>query len=265
MCKFEQIEFFSELNKGNNKENVSEISKNKIKWVRSLQQKKTRDEEKLFILEGEKMVQELIESYPELIHTLIYTNDFQFNPPQTAAQIHCVNQLTLEQCSGLKTPNKVLAVVKQTVYSLPDSDKLILALDDVQDPGNMGTIMRIADWFGIDDIVCSLATVDIYNPKVVQSSMGAILRIRVHYTNLSEFLANYPQPVYGALLEGENIYTSKLSSQGVIVLGNEGRGISSEIQKQITHKISIPRFGQAESLNVSVAAGIIVSEFKRNS
>jgi RNA methyltransferase, TrmH family len=264
MCKFEQCEYVTELNKDNNKEKVSEISKNKIKWIRSLQQKKTRDEEGLFVLEGEKMVDELIRTFPQLIHTIVHTSDFTVSAPLSSYESYEVSQTVLEQVSGFKTPNKALAVLKKSIHSLPNKDKLILALDDVQDPGNMGTIMRIADWFGIEDIVCSNETVEHYNPKVVQSSMGAILRIRVHYTDLIEFLNDYPDPVYGALLEGDNIYTTKLSDKGIILLGNEGKGISKSLQEKITHKISIPRFGQAESLNVSVAAGIIVSEFKRS-
>ena len=243
---------------------MSEISKNKIKWIRSLQMKKTRDEEGLYVIEGEKMIEELIHSFPNLIHTLIHTADFKMNFSLSSAEVYCVNQLELEQASGLKTPNKALAVLKKQHYHLPDKDQLIIALDGVQDPGNMGTILRIADWFGIENIICSLSTVEIYNPKVVQSSMGAILRINVHYTDLNLFLTNYPEPIYGALLEGDNIYKTKLTQKGVILLGNEGNGISAELQKKISHKISIPRFGNAESLNVSVATGIIVSEFKRN-
>lgn len=226
--------------------------------------KKTRDEEGLYVLEGEKMIEELIMSFPDLIHTLIHTIDFEPSSVIESAEIYCVNQLSLEQASGLKTPNKALAVIKRMNHPFPEKDQLIIALDGVQDPGNMGTILRIADWFGIDHIVCSPTTVEVFNPKVVQSSMGAVLRIKVHYTDLNSFLTNYPEPVYGALLEGENIYKSELGIKGVILLGNEGNGISAELQKKITHKISIPRFGIAESLNVSVAAGIIVSEFKRN-
>lgn len=264
MCKFEQCVLFSELDKSSNKENVSEISKNKIKWLRSLQLKKIRDEEGLFVLEGEKMVEEALGSFPEQIHTLIYTADFKSQHALPSNDSFLVSQLNLGQASGLKTPNKALAVLKKASYSLPDKNQLILALDDVQDPGNMGTILRICDWYGINHIVCSPNTVDLYNPKVVQSSMGAIFRVCVHYTDLRTFLTNYPHPVYGALLDGKNIYQSTLAKKGIILLGNEGKGISSSIQELISHKITIPRFGAAESLNVSVAAGIIVSEFMRS-
>lgn len=243
---------------------MSEISKNKIKWIRSLQMKKTRDEEGLYVIEGEKMIEEVISSFPERIHTLVHTADFKPSCTLNSAEIYCVNQLSLEQASGLKTPNKALAVLKKINHPFPEKAQLIIALDGVQDPGNMGTILRIADWFGIDHIVCSPSTVEVYNPKVVQSSMGAILRIKIHYTDLDLFLSHYPEPVYGALLEGKNIYQTKLGEKGVILLGNEGNGISVKLQNKITHKISIPRFGHAESLNVSVATGIIVSEFKRN-
>lgn len=242
---------------------MSDISKNKIKWIRSFQMKKTRDDEGLYVVEGEKMIGEVVTLFPELIHTLIHTEDFIINRDLPSADIYSVNRVSLEQASGLKTPNKALAVLRKQTYPLPDPDQLIIALDAVQDPGNLGTILRIADWFGIKHIVCSTSTVEVYNPKVVQASMGAILRIKVHYTDLNEFLTNYPEPVYGALLEGENIFKTQLTPKGVILLGNEGKGVSEELQKRVTKKISIPRFGQAESLNVSVATGIIVSEFKR--
>ena len=253
------------MNKGNNKENVVEISKNKIKWIRSLQLKKNRDEEGVFIVEGEKMVNEVISSYPNLIHTLIYTPDFQLTNMNLSGESYCVNQLSLDQASGLKTPNKAIAILKKIKTTLPTEDQLILALDGVQDPGNMGTILRIADWFGINHIICSPSTVEVYNPKVVQSSMGAVLRINVHYTDLKEYFRKTSMPVFAALLQGENIYRTKLSDIGIILLGNEGKGISRELYTHVSHQISIPRFGSAESLNVSVAAGIIVSEFKRNS
>jgi TrmH family RNA methyltransferase len=244
---------------------VSEISKNKIKWIRSLQKKKTRDEEGLFIIEGEKIIEEVLTSFPDLVHTLIHTADFSINSPLSTIESYCVKQLSLEQASGLKTPNKALAVIRKPKHSLPDlnKNKLILALDGIQDPGNMGTILRIADWFGIEHVLCSNSTVEVFNPKVIQSSMGAFLRIKVHYIDLKSYLSNYPHPIYGALLNGQNIYETTLFQSGIIVFGNEGNGITPEIVKLITHRITIPKFGNAESLNVSVAAGIIVSEFKR--
>lgn len=243
---------------------MSELSKNKIKWIRSLQQKKHRDELGLFYVEGEKMVHEAIQYTPELIELIAYTSDFKYNLPNSSIEQIEVNSRELEQISSLQSPNKAFAVLKKPKFTLPSkSDQLILTLDSVQDPGNMGTIMRIADWFGIKTIVCSDTTVDCFNPKVVQSSMGAIFRIQTHYTNLDKWLESCNSNIYGALLEGENIYHKTDLPHGILLMGNEGKGISHSLQKFITHPISIPRFGNAESLNVSVATGIIVSEFLR--
>jgi TrmH family RNA methyltransferase len=243
---------------------VSELSKNKIKWIRSLQQKKYRDDLGLFIVEGEKLVHEAILYTPELIELIAYKSDFKYSLLDSSIEQIEVNSRELEQISSLQSPNKALAILKKPVFNLSTkSDQLILALDSVQDPGNMGTIMRIADWFGVNTIVCSETTVDCFNPKVVQSSMGAIFRIQTHYTNLEDWLINCDSNIYGALLEGEDIYQKTDLPNGVLLMGNEGKGISNSLQKFITHPISIPRFGHAESLNVSVATGIIVSEFLR--
>lgn len=238
------------------------LSKNKIKWLRSLHLKKNRDSFGLFIVEGEKLVQEAIKFSPGEIELVIHTSDFTVE--DALYENILVSEDELKQVSLLKTPNKALAILKKSQFSLPrKTDELILALDGIQDPGNLGTILRIADWFDIKNIICSNQTVEQYNPKVVQSSMGAIFRIQIHYTNLENWIKESGLPVYGALLEGENVYTMKLPSQAVLVLGNEGSGISRELIPLITNAISIPRFGIAESLNVSVAAGILVSEFKR--
>lgn len=243
---------------------MSGLSKNKIKWIRSLHQKKFRDEEGLFLVEGEKMVGEAISHFPESLVFIGYTKDFKQPLLDSYIDQIEISNAELGQISTLKTPNKVFAILKKPEHSLPFfSNQLILALDSIQDPGNLGTIMRIADWYGINEIVCSHQTVDCFNPKVVQSSMGAIFRIHVHYTDLKKWLCDQNTNIYGALLEGENIYEIEDLPSGVLLLGNEGNGISVDLMECITHPISIPRFGKAESLNVSVAAGILVSEFAR--
>jgi RNA methyltransferase, TrmH family len=242
---------------------LTELSINKIKWIRSLHDKKSRDSEGLYLIEGEKMVEEALSTRPELVHTLIELNGVR--QPDLAFQgaYYSCTEKQLNQVSTLKTPNKLLAVVRKPLDQTVDLSGLVLALDGIQDPGNLGTIMRIADWFGIRQIICSNDTVDCYNPKVVQASMGAVLRVSINYSDLEEVLSNYTGKIYGAFLEGNSIYKEQLNQTGIIVLGNEGNGIRKEVSQFITDKIHIPSFGGAESLNVSVAAGIIVSEFKR--
>ncbi len=239
------------------------LSNNKIKQIRSLHQKKFRDELRLFLVEGEKMVLEVLASIPGQVEFCAATNDFKANDYPGIEFYHC-DEDTLKRCSTLKTPNKVIAVVKKPVFR-EESASFVLALDSVQDPGNMGTIMRLADWFGVKQIVCSNTTVDCFNPKVIQASMGAFLRVNVVYTDLKRYLDSAGHlPVYGALLEGENVYKQSLAPAGILLMGNEGSGISAELLPCITHPVSIPRFGQAESLNVSVATGILLSEFYRD-
>jgi TrmH family RNA methyltransferase len=241
---------------------VSDLSKNKIKWIRSLHQKKHRDELGLFIVEGDKMVQEALKYSRDSIELLAHLVDFETEEFQ--GETFQVTQKELEQISTLKTPNKAFAILRQNKTNNPISrDKLIIALDGIQDPGNLGTIMRIADWYGISDIICSTNTVDCYNPKVVQASMGAIFRVKIHYLELEDWLRNCSLPIYGALLEGNNVYDETLVENGILLMGNEGNGISKSLLPLITNAISIPRIGEAESLNVSVATAILVSEFKR--
>lgn len=241
---------------------MSDLSKNKIKWIRSLHQKKHRDELGLYLVEGEKMVAEAIRYTKDLIELIAYTEDF--NADISMEEKYCISEKELEQISTLKTPNKAFAILRKNKnITISSKNELIIALDGVQDPGNMGTILRIADWYGVKNIVCSKNTVECYNPKVVQASMGAIFRVQTHYVDLKEWLSNYGLPIYGALLEGENIYKKTELPTGILLMGNEGKGISEELIPLITDPISIPRFGDAESLNVSVATGILVSEFKR--
>jgi TrmH family RNA methyltransferase len=256
------------------------LSKRQLQFVNALKQKKNREESQLFVAEGSKLVLDLLDSDIE-VQYLFGTESF-FNANKIDIGIECtqVNQGELERLSTLVTANEVVAVCK-----IPDkvlnidilNEKLVLVLDDIRDPGNMGTIIRIADWYGIETIICSNNSADIYNSKVVQSTMGSIARVNLHYVDLDSFFddvknKNWAEkmPVYGALLDGANIYESALTKSGFIVIGNESKGISDAIQKRITTKISIPSFshftaskGEAESLNAAVAAAIICSEFRR--
>ena len=236
---------------------VETLSKNKIKWIKSLHLKKYRDAESVFIVEGDKMVTELIKFWKEQIE-FICTSDSSFH---FDGNLFITDEKTIKEISSLTTPNKFLAVVKKPIIRA-NKTQLVLALDGVQDPGNFGTIIRTADWFGVDGIVCSKGTVDMFNPKVVQSSMGSLFRVPIIYEDLHSYLSNSEIPIYGALLEGENVYTQILPENAIVVMGNEGSGISPDIQKLIQFKLHIPQFGGAESLNVAIATGILLSEFK---
>lgn len=241
--------------------NVETLSHNKIKQINCLQQKKCRDKQGLFIVEGEKMVLEVLKTIPSLIEYIVSIPEFISDSMSNIQTYHC-DEETLKRCSSLKTPNKVIAVVKKMEHKI-SSPSFVIAIDSVQDPGNMGTIMRLADWFNVEKIICSNTTVDLYNPKVIQASMGAFLRVQVEYTDLIEYFKTSKLPVYGALLEGENVYQKELSPKGILLMGNEGAGISEELKPFISSPITIPRRGKAESLNVSIATGILLSEFFR--
>lgn len=241
------------------------ISKNQVKLLKSLQQKKYRKLYHLFIAEGVKVIQELVNSNYELVE--LFTTRELF-PNVEKSKVNLISDNDLKNISALVTPNECLAV-----FIIPEevkndySNTLQIALDDIRDPGNMGTIIRLADWFGIQNILCSEATVDVYNPKVIQATMGSIARVNVTYCDLKKELLEAKVPVYGTLLEGKNIYAEALMQPSIIVLGNESNGISEEIQRLITHKITIPRFGtlqKTESLNVATATAIVLSEFCRN-
>ena len=239
------------------------ISKAQIKLLRQLNQKKYRDEYGLFIAEGPKVVNELMNSHYKLkeIHAL---SGYQLS--NTKYKVQEVTQKELEQISFLTAPNEVLGVFEIPPSTYRQSSiisQLVLALDDIRDPGNLGTMIRIADWFGIKNILCSETCVDVYNSKVVQGSMGSIARVNIHYVKLENALKEF-EPIYGAVMDGKNIYTEKFSSKGVILIGNESRGISEGLLPLITNKISIPRFSdKTDSLNAAIAAAIICSEFKR--
>jgi len=254
------------------------ISKSKIRFIRSLQNKKVRDEERLFVIEGDKLVREFLAArFP--VRMLIAKPEFLSSllPEmiQNINEIEAVSYEELKQISTLKTPHNALAIVQ-----MPESEMIVseiikqfcVALDFVQDPGNMGTIIRAAGWFGIKNIVCSFDCVDVYNSKVIQASMGALLHVNVFYTDLKTLFTNAIKnsvPVYGTMLDGKSIYDHKLDNKGIILLGNESKGISDELIPFITEKIRIPKYSNAkegiDSLNVGMAASVVFSEFLRKS
>ena len=234
------------------------ISKNETKYIQSLYHKKVRDEAELFIAEGVKLVDELLNS-GFVIRKIYATKEWTGSAGFPATII--IEQYELEKISSLSTPNHVLAVVEQKKLTREPVDKnnIILVLDGIQDPGNLGTIIRIADWFGITQIVANTGTADVYNPKIIQSTMGSIIRVNVWYKDIEQWLAAVSVPVYGALLNGNNIYTTAKIKEGILVIGNESKGIHNNILPFIKHAITIPGRGHAESLNAAVATGIILS------
>lgn len=239
------------------------VSKNQIKLITSLQQKKYRIANQMFFAEGIKVIQELLLSNFELVHLYTTQNDFGTvsNDKKTL-----IDQGELKKITSLTTPNTCLAIFKMADEKRVINTGLIIALDSIRDPGNMGTILRLCDWFGVQQIVCSKETVDLYNPKVVQATMGSITRVNVSYLDLSEFISLAKIPVFGTFMDGDNIYKSILPQNAIIVMGNEANGISEEIENCIKNRLSIPRFGtvqKTESLNVATATGIVLSEFKR--
>ncbi|TYB79240.1 RNA methyltransferase [Bizionia myxarmorum] len=238
------------------------LSKNQIKQLTRLKQKKYRQQDGLFIAEGIKTIQELLNS--TLILQQLYTvTTFGLDADKETI----IDEKDLKKISALTTPNQALAVFEIPTIETHSETGLILALDDVRDPGNLGTIIRLCDWFGITQLVCSEQTVDCYNPKVIQATMGSITRVQVSYTNLNSYLSESVLPIYGAFMDGQNVYKEKLLPEGVLVMGNEANGISENIEKRITKRISIPRFGEiqaAESLNVATATAILLSEFRRS-
>ena len=248
------------------------ISKSLLKLIRSLEQRKFRKESGLFVAEGGKTVQDLIDLGIESTNIIATEEWLKSHKLNTKTAITVASDDEMKKASFLRTPQGVLAIFKQQTHefdhAIPEQE-LCLALDNVQDPGNMGTIIRIADWFGIKNIYCSNGTVDIYNPKTVQATMGAIGRVKIHYTNLPQLIAelNKRTPIYGTFLDGENIYSHSLSNRGLIVMGNEGNGISEECGKLIKERLLIPNYPAgcktSESLNVSVATAIVCSEFRR--
>jgi len=256
--------YFSSGEIFNSKVQYFMVSKNQIKLITSLQHKKYRQEHQLFLAEGVKVIQELLDSNFELEHLFETKSIFG---QVTTDKKSLVSELDMKRISALATPSSCLALFQIPSSKAIEEQGLIIALDDVRDPGNLGTIIRLCDWFGVTQLLCSMETVDVYNPKVVQATMGSISRVNVSYVALHDFIATTQMPVFGTFMDGENVYQSSLPKEGILVLGNEANGISNEIEKRITKKIAIPRFGsvqKTESLNVATAAAIFLSEFKRN-
>ena len=239
------------------------LGKSQAKYIQSLGQKKVRDEEGVFIAEGPKIIAELLASAGANILQLYALHDWiaANRNDCNGVEIIEIDENDLTKISQLTTPNKVLALVKkqETPDHLPTKGTVSLVLDTIQDPGNLGTIIRIADWFGIKQIICSKNCADMYNPKVVQSTMGSIVRVKMLYTDLAPWLEEQDVFIYAAALDGQNVTAMKKITEGLIVIGNESKGISAEIFEQVDVKITIPRIGKAESLNAAVATGIILS------
>jgi TrmH family RNA methyltransferase len=235
------------------------LSKNETKYIQSLYHKKQRDALNLFIVEGVKGVDELLGS-DFTVQKIIATNEWE-HPMMQQLPVQRVTESQLQQVSGLQKAHQVLAIVEQkSVEAQPPAKSAItLVLDDIQDPGNMGTLIRIADWFGISQIIASEHSVELYNPKVIQSTMGSFIRVQVGYGSLEALLSQSTVPIYGALLEGGSIYQEPSIKEGVLIIGNESKGIQASLKSLITKPVSIPRVGGAESLNAGVAAGIILS------
>lgn len=236
------------------------LSKNDVKYIQSLYHKKQRQQEGLFIAEGPKLISELLAS-KYIIQKIYAVADWVKKNTPVTQPIVVVTNNDLQRISNLQTPNQVLAIVQQQLpITTPIfTNQLSIVVDGIQDPGNLGTIIRNADWFGITQVICSHNTVELYNPKVVQSTMGSFTRTSVWYTDLATVLANVQVPVFGALLQGQSIYQVSKPTAGILVIGNEGNGISNAILPLITNPITIPKIGGAESLNAAVAMGILVS------
>lgn len=259
------------LDERNNQSNHMSVTKSRIQLVKSLERKKVRDDLGLFLSEGPKLTLELLGCF-ECVYLAATQEFLREHPVAISGEIQEASREELSRMSLLRTPQNVLAVFRKPVSEIRMEEihhSLVLALDGIQDPGNLGTIMRLADWFGIRDIFCSKETADLFNPKAVQATMGAIARVRAHYVDLESFLQSLPDtfPVYTTELEGENVYEQPLSPHGVIVMGNEGNGVSAQVRRLSSGKLLIPSFPEgsttSESLNVGIATAIILSEFRR--
>ena len=252
------------------------ISKNKIKYLKSLEMKKHRQAESVFVAEGPKIVGDLLNAGFEATYlAVVECSDFASrlkNFDLNGVQIDFVTADDLRKVSSLEAPQQVLAVLKQPIWQLDSnvaSKELCLALDEVQNPGNLGTIIRLAAWFGIEHLFCSKACADVYNSKTVQATMGGLAHVKVHYVDLVEIIGNLPDstPIYGTFLDGENLYGKQLEQRGLIVMGNEGRGVSKDVENLVTEKLFIPNYPaereSTESLNVAIATAIVCAEFRR--
>ena len=246
------------------------LSKSQISFLKSLQQKKFRIEHGMFLVEGYKSVFDFANSAYSIV-TIYYTNAIDPKLLKLSGKINFseISLTDIEKISSLKSPQDIIALVKIPDWPLLNAsalkNKFAIALDGIQDPGNMGTIIRTADWFGINHIICSDDTVDVYNPKVVQATMGSLAHVNIYYVELSHFLKDIKLPIFGALLHGSNIYQTNFGAEGMLVMGNEGNGLRPEIIELVQHAVTIPRTGEAESLNVGIATAIFCSEIKRNS
>ncbi|MDO3641133.1 RNA methyltransferase [Mucilaginibacter sp. L3T2-6] len=245
------------------------LSKSQVSFLKSLQHKKERKQSGLFLVEGYKSVIEFLNSrYP--VEAVYHTASFDPKLLNLSRKINLYNisVTDVQKVSSLKTPQDVIALVQIPQHPMLNNQKLkqkfSLVLDGVQDPGNMGTIIRTADWFGITDVICSEDTVDAYNPKVVQASMGSLSRINVHYVDIENVLPQLGLPIYGAMLQGENIYSTQFGNEGLLVMGNEGNGVRPGIERLIDKPVTIPRLGKAESLNVGIATALFCAEISRN-
>ena len=238
------------------------ITKNQIKYIRGLSLKKNRIKEQCFIVEGEKCLAELLNSSFEIVE-LFALKDWIDENKAVFDKIQAISFKELERISNLKSPNKALAVVKMKEQKIIQQKSAVtLVLDDINDPGNLGTIIRMCDWFGVKQIICSENTVDIYNPKVVQSTMGSLFRTHIIYADLSTYLAKVTTPVYGAYMDGENVKDIESNQKAHLVMGNEANGISEKIEKHISKRVAIKNMGgNTESLNVAVATSILLHEF----
>ncbi len=237
-------------------------SKNQTKLITSLQQKKYRDQTGFFVAEGPKVIAELLNEGLKL------QSFFSTDASQIVAENHFhITETALKKISFLKTANTSLAVFEMPKPKPLQDSGLMVALDAIRDPGNLGTIIRLCDWFGVQQLICSEDTADCFNPKVVQASMGSLARVQIHYLSLSEYFEKTELPIFGGFMDGKNVYSEKLPKDGIIVMGNEANGISEEIIQKITHKITIPRFGnlqKTESLNVATATAILLIELRRS-
>ncbi|MCP4883122.1 MAG: RNA methyltransferase [Flavobacteriales bacterium] len=239
------------------------LSKNQIKFIRSLKKKKFRQANRLFLAEGVKVVDELISSSFK-IHKIYGTASFQNTLKIDELQI--ITEKELKMISDFTNPNQVIGIFEIPEKKEPLNQGLTVALDDINDPGNLGTIIRLCDWFSVSQLICSTNTVDCFNPKVVQASMGSLTRVQINYVDLSAYLSEEKREIYGTFLDGENIYSSEHEMNSILVLGNEANGISERIEALVQRKLTIPQFGdqkQTESLNVATATAIFLSEFKR--
>lgn len=244
------------------------LSKARIKYIKSLQLKKYRKQEQCFIVEGEKSVLELLRSdfdVVQLLATAEFLNRNEKSVQAFTGEVLEVSTHALAAASEYNTNEDALAIVRMKVNQKPaiKPDSFVLMLDDLRDPGNLGTILRIADWYGIDTIIASEETAEVYNSKVIQSSMGSFTRVNIFYTNLAEFLSANSLPVWGAFLEGSNVHTVTFGKGGIVVIGNEARGISETVERFVTQRITIPKYGHAESLNAAIATAVICDNISR--